>query len=389
VGSPTALRDANRQRVVDALARRGPLSQSELARETGLSRATVSNIVGDLRSAGVLRASTRRRGGRRVLEVSFHRRAGLALGIDLDHSHLRVAVADLSQHILAERLHDLDAGNSADATMSSIAGAVRDVLADLGADASEVRCAGMGIPAPIDPQTGEVGSTAILPGWTGRPAGQAMSGRLGVPVFVDNDANLGALAEVTWGARRDCAHLVYLKLGSGVGAGLVLDGRVFRGAAGTAGEIGHTTVDEHGALCRCGNRGCLETFAGAGALLSLLRGTQPDATTITDLIRLAEGGDAGSQRLLADAGRYVGGAVANLCNLIAPRRVVVGGDLAAAGDLLLEPLRDVVRRHAIQAAADTVEIGVSELGERAEVLGALALAVAENSTQSAVLATAG
>jgi predicted NBD/HSP70 family sugar kinase/biotin operon repressor len=389
VGSPSALREANRQRVVDALARIGALSQAALARETGLSRATIGNIVSDLRAAGVVRTSEQLRGSRRVTEVSFHRRAGLVLGIDVDHSHLRVAVADLSHQILAERVYPLDADDSAHATAGTTAEALRAILADLDAAKGEVLGAGMALPAPIDPQTGEVGSTAILPGWTGRPAAAAMSERLGIPVVVDNDANLGALAEVTWGTSRGCRHVVYLKIGSGVGAGLVLDGAVFHGAAGTAGEIGHTSVDENGTLCRCGNRGCLETYVGAEALLTLLRGTQPEVESVADMIRLARDGDAGSQRVLADAGRYIGVAVANLCNLLAPSRVIVGGDMAAAGNLLLEPMRDVVRRHAMRPAADTVEIRVSELGDRSEVLGALALALQENTALSAVLAAAG
>jgi predicted NBD/HSP70 family sugar kinase len=153
--------------------------------------------------------------------------------------------------------------------------------------------------------------------------------------------------------------------------------------------MGHTTVDERGALCRCGNRGCLESFVGSEALLTLLRATQPEAESIDDLVRLAATGDAGSRRLLADAGRYVGMALANLCNLLAPSRVVVGGELAATGELLLEPMREIVRRHAIPAAANTVEIVTSDLGERSEVLGALALVLRDELALSTVLKAAG
>ncbi|HWB66429.1 MAG TPA: ROK family transcriptional regulator [Mycobacteriales bacterium] len=389
VGSPSALRDANRRRVLDVLAREGAASQASLARRTGLSRATIFNIVGGLREAGVVSVTEQVRGGRRVAEVQFSRRAGLVLGIDLDHRHLRVAVADLSHQILAERMSPIEPRRTADETMALAAEWVEAVLEDLDASHGEVLGVGMGLPAPIDPTSGEVGSSAILPGWVGVPAAEAMTYRLGMPVVVDNDANLGALAEITWGGSRGCDHLVYLKLSAGVGAGLVLGGRIYRGAAGTAGEIGHTTVDERGALCRCGNRGCLESFVGSEALLTLLRATQPEAESIDDLVRLAATGDAGSRRLLADAGRYVGMALANLCNLLAPSKVVVGGELAATGDLLLEPMREIVRRHAIPAAANTVEIVTSDLGERSEVLGALALVLRDELALSTVLKAAG
>lgn len=389
VGSPSALRDANRRRVLDVLAREGAASQASLARRTGLSRATIFNIVGGLREAGVVSVTEQVRGGRRVAEVQFSRRAGLVLGIDLDHRHLRVAVADLSHQILAERMSPIEPRRTADETMALAAEWVEAVLEDLDASHGEVLGVGMGLPAPIDPTSGEVGSSAILPGWVGVPAAEAMTYRLGMPVVVDNDANLGALAEITWGGSRGCDHLVYLKLSAGVGAGLVLGGRIYRGAAGTAGEMGHTTVDERGALCRCGNRGCLESFVGSEALLTLLRATQPEADSIDDLVRLAATGDAGSRRLLADAGRYVGMALANLCNLLAPSKVVVGGELAATGELLLEPMREIVRRHAIPAAANTVEIVTSDLGERSEVLGALALVLRDELALSTVLKAAG
>jgi predicted NBD/HSP70 family sugar kinase len=389
VGSPAALRGANRQRVLDVLARDGAVSQTELARRTGLSRATVFNIVGDLREAGVVSVTDQVRRGRRVTEVMFSRRAGLVLGIDLDHQHLRVAVADLSHRLLGERLTEVSGDDSADSTMAVASEFVEEVLEDLEASHAEVLAVGMALPAPIDPRTGEVGSSAILPGWDGVPAAAAMAYRLGMPVLVDNDANLGALAEVTWGGSRGCDHLVYLKLGAGVGAGLVLDGRIYRGAAGTAGEIGHTTVDEHGALCRCGNRGCLESFVGSDALLSLMRAAHDDVLDLDDLVRVARDGAAGGQRVLADAGRFVGSALANLCNVLAPSRIVVGGELAAAGDLLLDPMRDVVRRQAIRAAAASVDIVASELGDRSEVLGALALVLRDEATLSAVLAMAG
>jgi predicted NBD/HSP70 family sugar kinase len=254
---------------------------------------------------------------------------------------------------------------------------VGEALERSGADGDRVLGVGLGMPGPIHRSTGTVGSSAILPGWTDVRIAQVMSERLDLPVHVDNDANLGALAEFHWGAGRGASTLVYLKMATGIGAGLVIGGRLYHGAGGTAGEIGHTTVDETGPICRCGNRGCLEMFAAAPALAELLRATRGEEMTGERVVELAIEGDPGCRRAIADAGSYTGHAVANLCNLFNPERIVVGGSLGAAGDVLLGPLREAVRRRVIPSAVEDVEIVPGVLGDRAELLGAVALVLNE------------
>ena len=166
-----------------------------------------------------------------------------------------------------------------------------------------------------------------------------MSDRLSLPVRVDNDANLGALAEHVWGAGDGVDDMIYLKLATGIGAGLVLGGRLYVGVGGTAGEIGHTIIDEHGPVCRCANRGCLETLASGAATVDLLRPTLGDDLTLGRVVELTLEGHPAATRVVADAGRHIGRAVANLVNLLNPSRVVVGGEMAACGDVLLDPLR--------------------------------------------------
>jgi predicted NBD/HSP70 family sugar kinase len=205
-------------------------------------------------------------------------------------------------------------------------------------------------------------------------AQERIASRLGLSVLVDNDANLGALGEWTAGAGRGRANLAYIKAAHGVGCGLVVNGAPFRGAGGTAGELGHTIVDPAGAVCRCGNRGCLETIAGAPALLSLLEPAH-GPVGLSELLDRADAGDPAFRRVIADAGAAIGGAAANLCNLLNPELIVVGGDLARAGELLLGPLRDGLSRAAIPSPAGDVRVVAGELGERAELLGALALAL--------------
>jgi predicted NBD/HSP70 family sugar kinase len=372
--SPADLRQSNRERLLHLLRSHGTMTQAQLARASGLSPATVSSIARELRDEGwVQDVGT---GGKRTA-LSLSRTAGVAVGIDFDHSHVRVAIADLAHNVLAEASEPLDVDHEADEGIELAGKLVRELLEDVGAGRERVTGVGMGLPGPLRRDTGEIGDSAILPGWIGARPEAMMSEELGLKVRVENDANLGALAEIVWGAGRGCSELLYVKVASGVGAGLVLNGRLYLGHAGTAGEIGHVTVDESGPVCRCGNRGCLEVYAGADAVLDPLRRRHGARVTLRQVIALAQEGDLGCRRVIADAGRSLGLAIAGTCNLLAPERVIVGGELAAAGEILLEPLRTVAQRSAIASLRATPVLqGV--LGERAEVLGAVALVLRES-----------
>jgi predicted NBD/HSP70 family sugar kinase/biotin operon repressor len=375
---PDVRRERNRSRVLVALREAGAASRAELARRTGLSRTTVASIVADLEQEGTLierenGSGATPRGGRPPRLLSFGRSAGAVIGIDFGKRHLRVAAADLSHTILAEAERPMRTDESAEGGLETAVELVDEVLGEAGVARSDVIGAGLGLPGPIDMRSGRVGSSSILPGWVGVRAAEALSSRLGLPVEVDNDANLGALAELHWGAAAGRRNAAYLKVSTGIGAGLIVDGRLFHGAAGMAGEIGHTIIQEQGPVCRCGKRGCLETLAGAAALVELLHGTHGPELTTQQLLEAAAAGDSGARRVLADAGRHIGTAVATLCDLLNPELIVVGGELSAAGEVLLDPLREQVHRHAIPATARDLEIVPGVLGPRAELLGTLAL----------------
>jgi len=374
--------ETNTQRVIDALTLLGVASRAEVARHTGLSRSTVSSIVAVLERQGLVvghegngrPAPTG--SGRPPALIALDPSAGLAVGIDFGKRHLAVVVADLSHAILAEAQEELEDGYPASDGLARAAALVERLLDETGAPRERVVGVGMGLPGPVR-RTGVVGSEAILPGWAGERAADTMAERLRLPVRIENDANLGALAEHFWGAGRGCSSLAYLKVATGIGAGLVIDGRLFRGTGGTAGEIGHTPVDETGDVCRCGNRGCLETVAGAPAIVGLLDRSLGTRLEVADVVERAQDGDPACRRVLADAGRHIGVAVANLCNLVNPERIVVGGSIGVAGELLLDPMRNSVALRAIPSAAADVEIVPAELGDRAELLGAVALVLQE------------
>ncbi|MCY0919355.1 MULTISPECIES: ROK family transcriptional regulator [unclassified Streptomyces] len=376
-GSQSSLHRANLERVVRAVRLAGSLTQAEIARTTGLSAATVSNIVRELKEAGTVEVTDTSAGGRRARSVSLSGDAGIVIGVDFGHTHLRVAVGNLAHQVLAEESEPLDVDASWVEGFDRAEALVGRLVEGIGVSRDKVIGVGLGVPGPIDVESGTLGSTAILPGWAGINPRQELSQRLGVPVYVDNDANLGALGELVWGSGRGVKDLAYIKVASGVGAGLVINGQIYRGPGGTAGEIGHITLDESGPVCRCGNRGCLETFAAARYVLPLLQGTHGPELTMERVVELAREGDPGCRRVITDVGRHIGSGVASLCNLLNPSRVVLGGSLADAGELVLAPIRESVGRYAIPSAARQLSVLTGSLGGRAEVLGALALVLSE------------
>ncbi|MET9980499.1 ROK family transcriptional regulator [Streptomyces microflavus] len=376
-GSQTSLHRANLERVVRAVRMAGSLTQAEIARSTGLSAATVSNIVRELKDGGTVEVTPTSAGGRRARSVSLSGDAGIVIGVDFGHTHLRVAVGNLAHQVLAEESEPLDVDASSAEGFDRAEVLVKRLIEATGIGPDKVIGVGLGVPGPIDVESGTLGSTSILPGWTGINPSEELSGRLGVPVYVDNDANLGALGELVWGSGRGVRDLAYIKVASGVGAGLVIDGTIYRGPGGTAGEIGHITLDESGPVCRCGNRGCLETFTAARYVLPLLQPSHGPGLTMERVVQLAREGDPGCRRVIGDVGRHIGSGVANLCNLLNPSRVVLGGSLAEAGELVLGPIRDSVSRYSIPSAARQLSVLPGALGGRAEVLGALALVLSE------------
>jgi predicted NBD/HSP70 family sugar kinase len=370
-GSNASLRAANQHRVLDVLrglgeadpASDGVFTQAELARVTGLAPATVSNIVRELAGAGLV--DTEAGSGRRGSSVQLARGAGIVAGVDFGHSHVAVAVGDLAGRVLAEKRLALEAPTHDQALATAAA-----MLTRMSKGMGDLRHVGLGLPAPVKEEV--IRSSAIFPGWEGVNARAAAEETFGAPVNVENDANLGALAEHRRGVGRGHSSSVFVKISSGVGAGIIIGNELFHGAGGTAGEIGHLTLDEQGPLCRCGSRGCLEAYTSTANLLAMLSGQLP-GLEVDDVFAAAREGNVSAQRALEDAGLHLGWGLASIVNLLNPELVVVGGDMARAGELLLESARIGLRRHALDSVALTPVLA-SELGERASLVGAVLLA---------------
>ena len=377
-GSQASLREANRLRVLDALREHGAMTQVEIAGSTGLSPATVSNMVKELDGAGAVELAPSIRNGRRAVLVSLATGNTLLAGIAFGDRDVRVAIATGPRDIVGRHRMPLPASHNADEGMERASRLLYDLVEKSGKTMADVKA--------VDSVTGQVGSESILPGWRGVDVGDEMRGRLGAPVIIDNTANLGALGELRCGALQGVSDGAFIKLSYGVGAGLVLGGEVFRGSAGTAGEIGHLTIDENGPICRCGNRGCLETFIGSPALTDALTGSH-GRLTLRDIIANALEGDMGCRRVLEDAGRHLGVAVAGLVNLLNPEVVVVGGQLAQVGDIILDPMRRALERSAIPSATASLVVRRSELLTGADVIGAVVAAETLHAANDNLLVT--
>lgn len=373
---PSGMRDRNAALLLRIIWEAHEISRADLARETGMSPSTVSAIVAELQDAGLVRfvragAST---GGRRPQLVSFCDDAFVLIGIEVGASHMTVVAMDMRGRALADATVKWFARDDAQGTLETMKRVCDDVLATGAVRLRTLVGLGVAMPSPVLPGGAGRLSPMVLPAWREVDLMGELRGHYRVPVFVENDANAGALAEQWWGAGRDGDDLTYIKLGTGVGAGHIIHGRLHRGAGGTAGEIGHVLVKPDGEQCGCGNRGCLTTLIGTHALIAraIEVGVRTESSEITvlSLIDAARAGEANAVRLIESVARELGLAVASLLNLMNPAIVVIGGDLAQAGDLLIDPLRITVKGRALFTSIANTRVVRTTLGYRATAIGA-------------------
>lgn len=375
-GTPVNLRRSNRLSVLQTLHARGPMRQAEIARACNLSTSTVSAIVSEARAQGLIVMSDSEPGvatsDRRGTAVAFNPELGYVVGIDIGQTMTRVALGDLEYRPLAvETVRSIVNTPSDDATQRIIS-ATQRLVENAGIDSNRIVGVGLGMPSPQDADHRTVEGQHIFPGWTGERIKQEFENLLQKPVFVENDADAAALAESRWGAGRNVTSLLHVLTHAGIGAGLVLNGEIYRGATGRAGEIGHISIDAHGPLCYCGNRGCLQTYAGGDAVAAVLRPFHGEDTTIDDVLLAAHEGERTAIRAVRDAGHFLGRVLGEVANILNPEKIVVSGCFPRAGEIFFGPLRSEFELKAMHGIAD-VEIVPSGLPDNATIRASLGI----------------
>ena len=354
-----------------------PRTRAELAQSTGMARSTIAAKVDLLMRLGLVApygggVST---GGRPPSLFALNPGARVVVGVDIGATHATAVLADLSGTVLAEAREQLDVADGPDIVLGWVVDVVARLLGDQQRPVVELAAVGIGLPGPVEHSTGRPINPPIMPGWDRYDVPGHVQQAYPVPVLIDNDVNIMALGEqqTQW---PDVDDLVFIKVATGIGAGIISGGRLQRGAQGTAGDLGHVRVTRaEGVLCRCGNDGCLEAIAAGPALAERLRDAGIDARTSQDVVNLVRAGDVTAVQTVREAGRDIGEVVATLVNLINPSVVVIGGRLAEAGEHLLAGIREVVYRRSLPLATEHLRVVTSGAGDRAGVLGAAALAI--------------
>lgn len=350
-------------------------TRSLIEAATGLSRPTVAERIKSLTAAGLVKTTNRRMasGGRPAALLELNERAYITLCVDIGEQGSRVAIADLRAQVLASELVHVEIAQGPEGVIAEIAKAARALLARPEFARDRLGGIGVGLPAPVDFGTGRTMGWSVMLGWEGFDVKQRFNAEFDVPVFVDNDVNLLLLAEhrLHWA---QASHLLFVKVGTGIGSGLVIDGHINRGYLGAAGDIGHTRVPGPSEpVCRCGNRGCLESLAGGWALARDLRKADPvfsNAQTARDVVEAIQRGSLEAMTLIRDAGRIVGQSVAFATSLLNPAVIVIGGELGRSGDVLMAGVREMVYQQSLPLATKDLVITATKLDESAGVVGA-------------------
>jgi predicted NBD/HSP70 family sugar kinase len=376
----SVIRAQNTALLLRMLWRERQLTRVEIAKRSGLSHSTVSAIVAELERAGLVQSlgSLASRGGRRPQLIGFRDDCFALIGIEIGARHVSAVLTDMRGRVLGFEEQRHPVRSDPEGTLATVGSLIDAALTRERLPLRKVIGIGVAVPSPVDTvRPGEL-SELIFPAWRGIDVRSLLGARYGIPVFVDNDANLGALAEHWWGAGAGLSELTYVKVGAGVGAGHIIRGELYRGATGNAGEIGHVPIDPDGPVCVCGNRGCLTMYIGSQELSERARVmfglTEPPP--LAEIVRRARAGDLTARSLVDDVGERLGRVLGTLLNLLDVELVVIGGEISTVGDMLLDALRQAVRQRALPSAVAQTRIVTSNLGPRAIAVGAATLVFA-------------
>lgn len=371
----------------------GPLSRADLGRQTGLSRSTVSQHVERLLRLGIVleEPDARYSAASKRKQLVFNEQCGYVVAIDLGVTSVDLALCNLGAEIIEYRELDIAVALGPKQVMNSLTEAIDDLLVSNQVQKDTLLGMGMGIPGPVEFLTGTPIYPPIMPGWHEYPIKQVLEKRYGCVVYVDNDVNMMAVGELKYGAGLNIDDQLFVKVGSGIGAGLILGGQLYRGSQGSAGDIGHIAVKNNEELCSCGNRGCLEAMASGRALARIATKLAQEGRshrlqqvllergeiTAKDVAQVAHEGDSLCMSLVRDTGEAIGAVLAGMINFVNPSLIIVGGGVAGMGDRLIATIKETIYRKSTPLATSSLEVCLAKLGNEAGVIGAAALVADE------------
>jgi predicted NBD/HSP70 family sugar kinase len=363
--------------LLELIRREGAVTRADLGRLTGISRASISQRVDRLIESGLVRELSDQPsgGGRPPTSLVLASDVGVVLAADLGATHARLAVTDLAGNPLAELAEDLDITTGPEVVLGTVETQLSELLRQAGRRRDEVQGIGLGVPGPVEFHTGRPVNPPIMPGWDGYSIPDRLSRSFQAPILVDNDVNIMAIGEhyTNWSSNRD---LLFVKVGTGIGCGIIAGGSIYRGAQGAAGDIGHIRVQaETETICECGNVNCLEAVAGGRALARAARKLGHKASDSREVVALAREHQPDIVKLVRQSGRALGEVLAGLVNAFNPSAIVIGGDMAEAHEQLFAGVREVVYQRATPLATRDLEIMSSARMDRAGTTGAAVLAI--------------
>jgi glucokinase-like ROK family protein len=384
------VRNFNKHAAVDLIRFAGrQVSRTDIAVGLGLTRAGVTVIINDLIENGVILETESRStpSGRPPVVLEINPKRGWVAAVDMGAAHLGIALGDLSAYILEETEQPFCIDDGPELCLAEVNRVLKAMLDRHGLGFEDLSAVGVSVPGPVVTEMGMVMAPPIMPGWDRFPIRDTLEKLWNVPITLNNDADLGALGEWAFGAGRGEKNVVFIKVGTGIGAGLIINKQIYVGTTGSAGEIGHLTIDENGPLCTCGNHGCLEAFASGRAIeiqaqklvasgkRTLLADPNLKRIRVHDVAEAARRGDLAAQEILNRSGTFIGIAIAGLINIINPSVVIIGGGVAEVGDLLTTPIRKMVRERSLHVSEHAVRITTAMLGRRSTLIGTIVQAI--------------
>lgn len=387
-GNRDLIKEINRNLVLNLIKNRGPISRTEIARLSGLSPATISGIAADFIASGLVdeMGEGESTGGRRPVLLRLNHQAGFVVGVKLMEDAITSAVTDLDANVLYHRVTTLEDARDVSAVLGAIVRAIEMTIEKSGVERAGVLGIGIGMAGVIRGKEGLCHYSPFF-GWRDVKVAGPIEAHFGLPVCIDNDVNTLTIAEQWFGYGHGVDDFVVVTVGRGIGAGIVANGQLCRGALGGAGEFGHITLAAEGPLCDCGKRGCLEALASDPAVFRMVREriaageesvlTGIEVPTLQDVIRAAEGGDQVARGVLASSGRWLGVGIANLVNILNPQLVIVAGEGVRAGEYRFQVMREAIGMHAFDGLAKELKIVIEPSGDETWARGAASLVLGE------------